>query len=127
VIRVAAALAFAAVATAGCGGTAALLTTQDVASCLADRGVETAPRGDTNSATEVLAFVVPGSPPAHGFLIFVDPAEEAQTLEQDIRKSARDAGSVAHTLRERNVIAHFFTARAPTERQQRPIRACLEE
>jgi hypothetical protein len=126
VIRVAAALAFAAVATAGCGGTA-LLTTQAVTTCLADRGVETAPRGDTDSATEVLAFEVPGSPPAHGFLIFVDRAEESQSLEQDIRASARDAGSVAHTLRERNVIAHFFTARAPTEREQRPIRACLEE
>jgi hypothetical protein len=126
VIRVAAALAFAAVATAGCGGTAQL-TTRDVSTCLADRGVETAARGDTSSATEVLAFEVPGSPPAHGFLIFVDRAHEAQTLEQDIRKSARDAGSVAHTLRERNVIAHFFTTRAPTEREQRPIRACLEE
>jgi hypothetical protein len=99
VIRVAAALAFAAVATAGCGGMAQL-TTRDVSTCLADRGVETAARGDTSSATEVLAFEVPGSPPAHGFLIFVDRAHEAQTLEQDIRKSARDAGSVAHTLRE---------------------------
>jgi hypothetical protein len=126
VIRVAAALAFAAVATAGCGGTAQL-TTRDVSICLADRGVETAARGDTNSATEVLAFEVPGSPPAHGFLIFIGNAREAQTLEQDIRKSARDAGSVAHTLRERNVIANFFAARAPTEREQRPIRACLEE
>ena len=125
-IRVAAALAFAAFATAGCGG-AARLTTQDVSSCLAGRGVETAPRGDTNSATEVLAFEVPGSPPAHGFLIFVDGDEEAQTLEQDIRSSARDAGSVAHTLRERNVIAHFFMAHAPTEGEQRPIRACLAE
>jgi hypothetical protein len=126
VIRVAAAFAFAAVATAaGCGGTASL-TTRDVSTCLADRGVETAPRGDTSSATEVLAFQVPGSPPAHGFLIFVDHAEEAQTLEQDIRKSARDAGSVAHTLREQNVIVHFFTTDAPTQSEQRPIRACLE-
>ena len=43
-IRVAAALTLAAVSTAGCGGTG-LLTTEDVSSCLADRGVETAPRG----------------------------------------------------------------------------------
>lgn len=122
-IRVAAALAFAAFATAGCGGTG-LLTTRDVSTCLADRGVETAPRGDTNSATEVLSVVVPGSPPAHGFLIFT---EDAETLEQDIRQSARDNGSVAHTLRERNVIAHFFTAEAPAESEQRPIRACLKD
>ncbi len=125
-IRVAAALAFAAVVAGGCGGSAPL-TTRAVSTCLADGGVETAPRGDTDSSTEVLAFEVPGSPPAHGFLIFVDRAEEAETLEEDIQNSARDAGSVAHTLRERNVIAHFFTARAPTEREQRPIRACLEE
>jgi hypothetical protein len=126
VIRVATALAFAVLATARCGGTA-LLTTRDVSTCLADRGVKTAPRGDTDSATEVLAFEVPGSPPAHGFLIFVGRAEEAQTLEEDIRTSARDGGSVAHTLRERNVIVHFFTAGAPTQRERQPIRACLEE
>jgi hypothetical protein len=126
VTKVAAALAFAAFATAGCGGTS-LLTTRDVSTCLADRGVETAPRGATNTATEVLSFEVPGSPPTRGFLIFVDRTEEAKTLEQDIRKSARDNGSVAHTLRERNVIAHFFTANAPTKSEQRPIRACLKE
>ena len=125
-IRVAAALTFAAFATGGCGGNS-LLTTRDVSTCLADRGVETAPRGDTNSATEVLSFEVPGSPPARGFLIFVDRTEEATTLEQDIRESARDNGSVAHTLRQRNVIVHFFTTRAPTQGEQRPIRACLEE
>ena len=70
---------------------------------------------------------MPGSPPANGFLIFADGTDEAETLEQDIRESARDDGSVAHTLRERNVIAHFFTTRAPTKGEQAPIRACLEE
>ena len=125
-IRVAAALAFAALATAGCGGDAQL-TTGDVSTCLADRGVETEPRGDTESPTDVLAFEVPGSPPARGFLIFVDRAENAPALEEDIRTSAREAGSVAHTLRERNVIVHFFTTAAPTQAEQRPIRACLEE
>jgi hypothetical protein len=126
VIRVAAALAFAALATAGCGGDSAL-TTGDVSSCLADRGVETEPRGDINSSTEVLAFEVPGSAPARGFLIFVDRGQDAPALEEDIRKSAREAGSVAHTLRERNVIVHFLTAAAPTQAEQRPIRACLED
>ena len=125
-IRAAAVLALAAVSTAGCGGTG-LLTTGAVSSCLAGRGVETAPRGDTDSSTEVLSFVVPGSPPANGFLIFAEGTEEAMTLERDIRKSARDNGSVAHTLRERNVIVHFFTADAPTESEQRPIRACLKD
>jgi len=125
VIRAAVALAFAALATAGCGGTA-LLETGDVSACLAERGVTTAPRGDTDSATDVLSFEVPGSPPARGFLIFAGRADEAQTLEQDIRKSARDAGSVAHTMRQRNVIVHFFTDRAPTQGEQEPIRACLE-
>ena len=125
-IRVATALAFAALASAGCGG-AALLTAGDVSTCLADRDVKTAPRGDTDSTTDVLTFEVPGSPPARGFLIFVGGAEAAQALEQDIRQSARDAGSVAHTLRERNMIVHFFTVGAPTQREQQPIRACLEE
>ena len=125
-IRVAAALAFVAFATAGCEGNS-LLTTRGVSSCLADRGVETAPRGDTDSATEVLSFVVPGSPPANGFLIFADGTDEAETLEQDIRESARDNGSVAHTLRERNVIAHFFTKGAPTESEQKTIRDCLKD
>ena len=125
-IRVAAALAFGAFATAGCGGNS-LLTTRDVSTCLADRGVETAPRGDTNSPTEVLSFELSGSPPSRGFLIFAEGTEEAQSLEQDVRRSARDNGSVAHTLRERNVIVHFFTAEAPTESEQRPIRACLKD
>ena len=54
---------------------------------------------------------MPGSPPANGFLIFAEGTDEAKTLEQDIRESARENGSVAHTLRERNVIAHFSLAR----------------
>jgi hypothetical protein len=97
-----------------------------LASCLADRGVETAPRGDPDARTEVLAFEVPGTPPARGLLIVVDDAEYAEALERDIRSSARDAGSVAYTLREGNVIAQFLTARPPTEREQSPIRDCLE-
>ena len=124
--RVAAVLAFAAFATAGCGGDSRL-TTRDVSSCLADRGVETAPRGDTSSAIEVLSFELPGSPPARGLLIFAEGSEEAQSLERDIRSSSIEDGSGAHTLREQNVIAHFLTPRAPTEREQGPIRACLEE
>jgi hypothetical protein len=75
----------------------------------------------------VLSFEVPGSRPARGFLIFVDRPEAAKTLEQDIRTSARDAGSVAHTLREQNVIVHFFTTNAPTESEQQAIRACLKD
>ena len=125
-IRIAAACAFAALAMAGCGGDA-LLTTRDVSTCLADRGVETAPRGDTNAATEVLSFELSGSPPARGFLIFAEGTDEAQSLEQDIRSSSIEDGSVAHTLRERNVIVHFFTTAAPTQAEQQPIRACLEE
>jgi len=121
----AAALTLAVLVPAGCAGSG-LLTVAAVASCLAERGVETAPRGDANAATEVLAFEVPGSPPAHGLLIVVDDVGYAETLEADIRRAARDAGSVAHTIQVRNVIAHFLTAGAPTQRAQRPIRACLE-
>jgi hypothetical protein len=122
----AAALVVAALASAGCGGSGRL-TAEGVASCVADRGVETAPRGDSEAATEVLAFEVPGTPPARGLLIIVDDAERAETLERDIKSTARAAGSAAHTVRERNVIAHFLTARPPTEREQGPIRACLED
>jgi len=126
VIRSAAALALVTLVLAGCGGSSRR-TAEDVASCLADRGVETATRGDDDAATEVLAFDVPGTPPARGLLIVVDDAGYAETLERDIRSAARDAGSMAHTLRERNVIAHFLTAQEPTELEQRPIRDCLEE
>jgi hypothetical protein len=120
-----AALALALVVQAGCGGSG-LLTAEAVAACLTERGVETTPRGDADAATEVLAFEVPGSPPAHGLLIVVDDVAYAETLDDDIRRAAREAGSVAHTLRARNVIAHFLTRGAPTPREQRPIRACLE-
>ena len=126
VIRRAAAVVVAVLASAGCGGSGRL-TADGLASCLADRGVESAPRGDDDAATEVLAFDVPGTPPARGLLIVVDDAEYAETLERDIRGAAQEQGSVAHTVRERNVIAHFLTARPPTEREQAPIRACLEE
>jgi hypothetical protein len=125
VIRLVAALGLAALVPAGCGGSR-LHTAESVAACLAERGVETEPRGDRDGGTEVLAFEVPGSPPARGLLIIVKGVDEAETLEQDIRESARAAGSVAHTVRGRNVIAHFLTARAPTEREQRPIRDCLD-
>jgi hypothetical protein len=125
VIGRAAALALAVVVQAGCGGSGPL-TVEAVASCLTTRGVETTPRGDADAATEVLAFEVPGSPPAHGLLIVVDGVAYAETLEDDIRRAARQAGSVAHTIRARNAIAHFLTTGAPTQREQRPIRACLE-
>ena len=70
---------------------------------------------------------MPGSPPARGFLIFVDRAEDAPALEEDIRTSARKAGSVAHTLRERNVIVHFFTICCPDGASSSGrFRACLE-
>jgi hypothetical protein len=86
VIRVAAALAFGAFAAGGCGGTS-LLTTRDVSGCLADR---------SHSKCEDRRR-------PRGFLIFVEPTEEAKTLEQDI------------------------TTHAPTESEQRLSRACLKD
>ena len=90
-------------------------------------GVSRPLRGNPDAHTEVLAFEVPGTPPAHGLLIIVEDAEYAESLERDIRRSALDAGSVAYTVRGGNVIAHFLTARPPTEHEQQPIRDCLEE
>ena len=110
----------------GCGGDARV-EAADAAGCLAEDEISTAPRGDPDAATEVLAFEIPAEPvPARGLLIFVGDDERARTLAQDIADEARAQGHEAYLLREGNAIAHFLTRDAPTSEQEERIRGCLE-
>ena len=109
---------------AACGGEARL-DQAEVAGCLAEDGIPTAPRGDPGAETEVLAFAIPGEPVTNGLLIFAPSGDRAKTLAEDVEEEATAQGDEAYLLRERNVIAHFLTAEPPTEKQEERVRRCL--
>ncbi len=111
---------------AACGGEAEPpLDPAEVATCLADDGISTVPRGDPGAETRVLAFAIPGAPVTNGLLVFASDADAAETIAGEVEDEASEQGDKAYLLRERNVIAHFLTKEPPTAAQEERIRRCL--